>query len=58
MPNHSGKYVARLTLKHTTICVLVGDTQAEVQAMLPPGLDLSPRMPDDPSDVVLAGPAG
>lgn len=52
LPDHPGKYVARLTLEHPTIYVLVGDTLAEVQAMLPPGLDLSRRMPDDPPDVV------
>ena len=42
MLDHPGEYIARLpALEHPTVYVLVGDTLAEVQAMLPPGLDLS-----------------
>jgi hypothetical protein len=48
---HLEKY-ARLTLEHPTIYILVTDTLAAIRSMLPPGLDLSPRMQDDPPDVV------
>jgi hypothetical protein len=49
---HPGKYVVRLTLEHPTVYILVADTLAAIRSMLPPGLDLSPRMHDDPPDVV------
>ena len=52
LPDHQGKYVARLTLDHPTVYVMAADTLADLRAMLPPGLDLSPRMPDDPPDVL------
>lgn len=35
LPNHPGKFIARLTLEHPTIYVLVANTLAGVQAMLP-----------------------
>jgi hypothetical protein len=44
---HPGKYVARLTLEHPTVYILIADTLAAIRLMLPPGLDLSPRMHDD-----------
>ena len=51
-PEHPGKYIARFTTDHPTIYVIVADTLAEVQAMLPSGLDRSARQPADPPDVV------
>ncbi len=51
-PEHPGKYVARFATEHPTIYVLVADTLAEVQTMLPLGLNHSPRQPGDPPDVV------
>lgn len=51
-PEHPGRYVARFATEHPTVYVLVGDTLAEVQGKLPPGLDRSRRMPDGPPDVV------
>ena len=51
-PEHPGKYVARFATDRPTIYVLVADTLAEVQAMLPPGLNHFPRQPGDPPEVV------
>lgn len=51
-PEYPGKYVARFTTDRPTIYVMVADTLAAVQAMLPLGLDRSGRQPADPPDVV------
>jgi hypothetical protein len=51
-PEHPGKYVARFATTQPTIYVMLADTLAELQAMLPPGLARSPRQPVDPPDVV------
>jgi hypothetical protein len=51
-PEHPGKYVARFATTHPTIYVMLADTLAELQAMLPPGLARSPRQPVDLPDVV------
>lgn len=49
---YPGKYVGRFATDRPTIYVLVADTLAEVQAMLPPGLEHSPRQMADPPDIV------
>ena len=51
-PEHPGKYVARFATTQPTIYVMLADTLAELQAMLPPGLVRSPRQPVDPPEVV------
>jgi hypothetical protein len=51
-PEHPGKYVAHFATTHPTIYVMLADTLAELQAMLPPGLARSPRQPVDLPDVV------
>ncbi len=51
-PEHPGKFVARLATTHPTIYVMMAETLAELQAMLPPGLERSPRQPADPPEVV------
>ena len=51
-PEHPGKYIARFATTHPTIYVMAADTLAELQAMLPPGLARSPRLPVDPPEVV------
>jgi len=50
-PEHPGKYVARFATAHPTIYVMLADTLAELQAMLPTGLARSPRQPVDPPEV-------
>ncbi len=52
LPDHPGKFVARLATEHPTIYVLEAATLAEIQAMLPPGLERSERQPVDPPEVV------
>ncbi len=51
-PEHPGKFVARLATTHPTIYVMLADTLAEIQAMLPPDLERSLRLPADPPEVV------
>jgi hypothetical protein len=51
-PEHPEKYVARFVTEHPTIYVMVADTLAEIQAMLPQGLARSSRQNADPPDVV------
>lgn len=43
VPEHPRKFIARLTLEHPTIYVLVAETLAELHAMLPLGMDHSLR---------------
>ena len=50
--DYPGKFVARLATEHPTIYVMVADTLAEVQAMLPLGLAHAARDNADPPDVV------
>lgn len=51
-PEHPDKFVARFATDHPTIYVMVADSLAEIQAMLPAGLVRSERQPVDPPDVV------
>ncbi len=51
-PEYPGKFVARLATTHPTIYVMLADTLAELQEMLPPGLGRSPRQPADSPEVV------
>jgi hypothetical protein len=51
-PKYPDKYVARLATMHPTIYVMVANTLAEVQAMLPPGLERSARDMTDPPEIV------
>jgi hypothetical protein len=51
-PEYPDKYIARLATAHPTIYVLVADTLAELQAMLPPRLIRSERQRVDPPEVV------
>ena len=51
-PEHPDRFVARLTTSHPTVYVLVADTLAEVQAMIPPGLERLERQWADPPEVV------
>ena len=51
-PEHPSRFVARLVTTHPTIYLMLADTLAELQAMLPPGLERSPRQPADPPEVV------
>jgi hypothetical protein len=48
----ASRFVARLVTTHPTIYLMLADTLAELQAMLPPGLERSPRQPADPPEVV------
>ena len=50
--DYPGKVVARLATMHPTIYIMVADTLAEVQAMLPPGLSHAARDNADPPEVV------
>jgi hypothetical protein len=49
---YPGKVIARLATMHPTIYVMVADTLAEVQTMLPAGLERSAREMTDPSEIV------
>ena len=52
---HPGKaLMARLITTAPTLYVLLADTLAELQAMLPPGLERFDRMAVDPPDVLEA----
>jgi hypothetical protein len=51
-PEHPDKFIARLATAHPTVYIMVADTLAELQAMLPAGLMRSERQPGDPSEVV------
>jgi hypothetical protein len=50
--NYPGKFIARLVTMHPTLYVIVANTLAEVQAVLPPGLERSAREMTDPSEIV------
>ncbi len=50
--DYPGQVIARLATMHPTIYVMVADTLAEVQAMVPPGLERSARAMTDPPEVV------
>ena len=50
--DYPGRVIARLATMHPTIYVMVADTLAEVQAMLPPGLAHAARDNADPPEVV------
>ena len=51
-PYYPGKVVARLVTATASPYVLVGETLADVQAALPPGLKRADRTPADLPDVV------
>lgn len=51
-PEHPGRFIARFATSHPTIYVMVAETLAEIQGMLPPGLVWSERQPVDPPEVV------
>ena len=50
--DYPGRVIARLATMHPTIYVMVADTLAEVQAMLPSGLERSAREMTDPSEII------
>jgi hypothetical protein len=52
LPDHPGKFIARLATEHPTIYVLEAATLAEIQDMLPLGLERSARQPGDPPEVI------
>ena len=54
LPAYPERYAARLLTsgRAPSPYLMLADTLAEVQAMLPPGLVRSGRMPADPPDVV------
>src|SRR4051812_39525365 len=54
LPAHSNRCAARLVTSGQTAWpyLLLADTLAGIQAMLPPGLVRSERMPVDPPDVM------
>ena len=51
-PAHPGRFIAQLAAESPLPYVLIGDTLAEVQAQLPPGLARYGRQPVDPPEVV------
>ncbi len=51
-PDYEGKFVARLATEKASPYVLVGETLAEVQAALPPGLTRSSHSAAHLPDVV------
>jgi hypothetical protein len=51
-PAHPGHFVAQLTTSSPLPYVLVGDTLAEVQGQLPPGLMRHHRQPEHAPEVV------
>ena len=51
-PAHPGRFIAQLATGAPLPYVLVGDTLAEVQEQLPPGLTRYERAPADPPEVV------
>ena len=51
-PDYRGKFTARLVTETQTSYVLVADTLAELQEMLPPDLERLLRQPADPPEVV------
>jgi hypothetical protein len=51
-PDYQGKVVARRVTATASPYVLTGETLAEVQAALPPGLKRADRTPADLPDVV------
>jgi len=52
LPAYPERYAARLATGSASSYLLLADTLAGVQAMLPPGLVRSGRMPGDPPEVV------
>ena len=51
-PAHPGRFIAQLTTSSPHPYVLVGDTLAEVQEQIPPGLRRFQREVADPPEVV------
>jgi hypothetical protein len=52
LPEYPGATLARLVTDAPTAYVLIGQTLAQVQTQLPPGLERSERQPSDPEVVV------
>jgi hypothetical protein len=52
LPDYPGATLARLVTDAPTAYVLIGQTLAQVQAQLPPGLERSERQRSDPEAVV------
>ena len=52
VPDYPGAVLARLVTDAPTAYVLIGQTLAQVQAQLPPGLERSERQPSDPKAVM------
>ena len=52
LPAYPERFAARLATNGPSPYLLLADTLAEIQAMLPPGLKRSPRQPSDPPDVI------
>jgi hypothetical protein len=52
LPAYPERYAARLATSTASPYLLLADTLAGIQAMLPPGLVRSGRMPVDPLEVV------
>jgi hypothetical protein len=52
LPDYPGAFVARLVTDAPTSYVLIGDTLAEIQSKLPPGVERTGRQPSDPAVVV------
>jgi hypothetical protein len=48
LPDYPGAFVARLVTDTPTAYVLIGNSLAEVQAQLPPGLERTERQNNDP----------
>jgi hypothetical protein len=52
LPAYPGRYAARLATSTASPYLLLADTLAGIQEMLPPGLVRSERMPVDPPEVM------
>jgi hypothetical protein len=52
LPAYPERYAARLATSTASPYLLLADTLAGIQEMLPPGLVRSERMPGDPPEVV------
>jgi hypothetical protein len=51
-PEYPEKIVARFATAHPSVYVLLADSLTAMRQLLPPGLELSERLPADPPDVV------
>ena len=51
-PGYAGRLIARLVTDAPTAYVLVAGDLGSLRKQIPPGLELSPRQPGDPSGLV------